>query len=458
MAVAFAFLTQLFLCLINTELWTAASERTAKSALDSDESPVHQPTDASALDMVSVHMYRLYDKYNRELNRPRDGNTVRSFKANPEIVEQKILYHFNLTSMQDSEVTLAATFHFFFDKRPRQQRSGLCKRFRSPACRLQHLHQPPSLRLLFRGASPNAALGPLLGNVTAFPHRRGDWQVKDVTQVVKGARADGQLLMTAEFDFGGKHPRYRERPSPHSLPYVLVYANDLSISEPNSVAATLQRYDPSPGKEEQEEGEEEEEPAPPANSSPGPRVRRDAGSRDPIQNNELPEVVEYRAFKDQELWDSTYLPQKPKPARKERRRKGQENGDGPGGSQILRFDERTMKKARRRQGNEPRLCSRRYLKVDFADIGWSEWVLSPKSFDSYYCAGTCEFPMSKVVRPSNHATIQSIVRAVGIVPGVPGPCCVPDKMSPLSVLFLDENKNAVLKIYPGMSVETCACR
>lgn len=68
------------------------------------------------------------------------------------------------------------------------------------------------------------------------------------------------------------------------------------------------------------------------------------------------------------------------------------------------------------------------------------------------------FLILQIVRPSNHATIQSIVRAVGIVPGIPEPCCVPDKMNSLGVLFLDENRNVVLKVYPNMSVETCACR
>lgn len=71
---------------------------------------------------------------------------------------------------------------------------------------------------------------------------------------------------------------------------------------------------------------------------------------------------------------------------------------------------------------------------------------------------TCFFLTLQIVRPSNHATIQSIVRAVGIVPGIPEPCCVPDKMNSLGVLFLDENRNVVLKVYPNMSVETCACR
>ena len=67
-------------------------------------------------------------------------------------------------------------------------------------------------------------------------------------------------------------------------------------------------------------------------------------------------------------------------------------------SPVLSFDERTMRKARRRQWGESqeRGCTRRNLRVDFADIGWSEWVLAPKAFEAYYCAGTCGFPMPKV--------------------------------------------------------------
>ena len=42
------------------------------------------------------------------------------------------------------------------------------------------------------------------------------------------------------------------------------------------------------------------------------------------------------------------------------------------------------------------LCRRRKLVVDFADIGWSEWVISPKSFEAHYCSGACPFPMSRV--------------------------------------------------------------
>ncbi|XP_041032048.1 growth/differentiation factor 10-like [Carcharodon carcharias] len=400
----------------------------------------------AAQDMVVVHMLKLYDKYNREGNRPRDGNTVRSFKAREEIIDHKILYHFNLTSIPESELILTATFHFLTQKRWRS-RHVFCKRSKDAPCPLP-THKTHPVHLTFRSASPTSPSGRLLGNVTVTPHRRGTWCLNDISHVIKDARRWEHLLVTAQLDFGEK---VQNPTQSGNLPYILVYANDLAISEPNSVGVSLQRYGPFPS------NEDESTPSP--NASRESRVRRETYYSSPsLQNNELPEV-EYSHYSKHDLWGNAYRSLKPKVARKERRRKEQGHSQQQLlRSQVLSFDERTMRNARRRQWNQPRTCSRRYLKVDFADIGWSEWIISPKSFDAYYCAGACEFPMSKVVRPSNHATIQSIVKAVGIIPGIPEPCCVPDKMNALSVLFFDESKNVVLKVYPNMSVETCACR
>lgn len=427
---------------------TKASDAEERSARDSDVLDI--PMDAlTATDALAQHMFKLYEKYNVESNRPKDGNTVRSFKANPENVEQRVLYWLNLTSLQGSEVILTSTFHFFFDKRPRQ-RSWFCQRFKNPSCRNKNYNHLPSFHFLFHSHSSGSAAGSLLGNITVVPHRRGAWLTKDVSVIIKEARDKNHLLITVELDYGDKYQRYQDQLSPSSIPYLLVYANDLAISEPNSVALSLQRYDPFLT---------DHQPTQSPDASPDLRVKRelDIDFTDPIENNELPEV-EYNSFKQHDMWESAYFALKPKTFKKDRQRKGQEHSDGFGKSQVLEFDQKTMKKARRRQWKEPRGCSRRYLKVDFADIGWNEWVLSPKSFDAFYCAGTCEFPIPKVVRPSNHATIQSIVKAVGIIPGIPEPCCVPEKMKSLAVLFLDESKNIVLKIYPNMSVETCACR
>lgn len=414
-------------------------------------------------DMVSNSMFKVYEKYSKEPQRKRDENTVRAFKAIPGDCNTSLCFQFNLSSIPDCEIILSATLHFL-DHRPRP-RLGICRRSRNLSCRLQHLQNPPPpSQLLFRGTSPNSAFPSPLGNLTLSPPRKGAWQTSDVTAVIKHARVLSEVFLTVEFDLGVKRhqlqrahdPNHPERPLQANLPYMLVYTDDLAIDEPNSVALTLQRYSPFPVGEE---------PTLPPDVSPldiSSRVKRHLPTLDQdmqLQTNHLPEV-HYNTLKNHELWQSTYFAPKAKPSKvKDGRLKL-----NPGGSEVLgkpqelSFDERTMKKARRRQWSEPRACARRYLRVDFADIGWSEWVLAPKAFDAFYCAGTCGFPIPKVVRPSNHATIQSIVRAVGIVPGVPEPCCVPDKMSPLSVLFLDPDKNLVLKVYPGMSVDTCACR
>lgn len=275
--------------------------------------------------------------------------------------------------------------------------------------------------------------------------------MQDVTVAIKEAREKGSHFVSVELDFGLQYHRQPEDTlSGASLPYLLMYADDHALDEPNSVAQTLQRYGP-----EAEVKEKTSHPSllPPKQGSKG-RVRRGVPSRpDSIQNNELPEV-EYRpsGSRKEDLFETAYhtlKPINPKPGRKERTRNGQDgeeevkhgerdrgsqspvlsldkrtqkkssdggsrlqdNSEGrsdgrndrgkAGGSKspMLSFDEWTMRKAKKRQwGSEPQIrsCSRRTLRVDFADIGWSEWVLAPKAFDAYYCAGTCGFPMTKV--------------------------------------------------------------
>lgn len=70
----------------------------------------------------------------------------------------------------------------------------------------------------------------------------------------------------------------------------------------------------------------------------------------------------------------------------------------------------------------------------------------------------CLLSHLQILKPSNHATIQSLVHAIGIPADVPAPCCVPDSLTSVTLLFFDENRNVVLKNYPAMSVESCACR
>nr|CAD7444472.1 unnamed protein product [Timema bartmani] len=48
--------------------------------------------------------------------------------------------------------------------------------------------------------------------------------------------------------------------------------------------------------------------------------------------------------------------------------------------------------------NTDEMCRRKKLVVNFGDIGWSDWVISPENFQAHYCAGRCPFPLNKLWR------------------------------------------------------------
>uniref|UniRef100_A0A5S6QWH7 TGF_BETA_2 domain-containing protein n=1 Tax=Trichuris muris TaxID=70415 RepID=A0A5S6QWH7_TRIMR len=109
------------------------------------------------------------------------------------------------------------------------------------------------------------------------------------------------------------------------------------------------------------------------------------------------------------------------------------------------------------KGAEKKRCKKYNLLVDFRDIGWGEQIIAPKTFEAHYCAGSCQFPLSSISNPSNHAIIQSIIHTIGLQPNVPQVCCSPDRMDSLTLLYFDEDQNVVLKTYPKMVVTSCGC-
>ncbi|CAN7994222.1 unnamed protein product, partial [Ixodes hexagonus] len=106
---------------------------------------------------------------------------------------------------------------------------------------------------------------------------------------------------------------------------------------------------------------------------------------------------------------------------------------------------------------EPFNCARHEMYVDFEKIGWSSWIISPKGYNAYFCKGRCSFPLGQDQLPTNHATVQSIVNELSLSPGVGTPCCVPNKLYSISLLYFDENENVVLKQYDDMVAASCGC-
>uniref|UniRef100_A0A8C5LPK5 TGF-beta family profile domain-containing protein n=1 Tax=Leptobrachium leishanense TaxID=445787 RepID=A0A8C5LPK5_9ANUR len=102
-------------------------------------------------------------------------------------------------------------------------------------------------------------------------------------------------------------------------------------------------------------------------------------------------------------------------------------------------------------------CQRHPLYVDFDEIGWSGWIISPRGYNAYHCKGSCPFPLGQNMRPTNHATVQSIINALKLVKGVSSPCCVPDKLFSINLLYFDDEENVILKQYDDMVAGSCGC-
>ncbi|KAL3055462.1 hypothetical protein OYC64_018189 [Pagothenia borchgrevinki] len=102
-------------------------------------------------------------------------------------------------------------------------------------------------------------------------------------------------------------------------------------------------------------------------------------------------------------------------------------------------------------------CQRQPLYVDFEEIGWSGWIVSPRGYNAYHCKGSCPFPLGQNMRPTNHATVQSIINALKLIKGIDTPCCVPDKLFSINLLYFDDAENVVLKQYNDMVAGSCGC-
>nr|CAD7407236.1 unnamed protein product [Timema poppensis] len=102
-------------------------------------------------------------------------------------------------------------------------------------------------------------------------------------------------------------------------------------------------------------------------------------------------------------------------------------------------------------------CSRENLYVDFDDIGWSSWIISPKGYSAYHCKGECNFPLEPSHLPTNHATVQSIVHEMGLTPEVGKPCCVPTSLASITFLYFNDDGNVILKMYEDMVADICGC-
>ncbi|XP_039593261.1 growth/differentiation factor 6-A [Polypterus senegalus] len=102
-------------------------------------------------------------------------------------------------------------------------------------------------------------------------------------------------------------------------------------------------------------------------------------------------------------------------------------------------------------------CSKKPLHVNFKELGWDDWIIAPLDYEAYHCEGVCDFPLRSHLEPTNHAIIQTLMNSMD-PNSTPPSCCVPTKLSPISILYIDSGNNVVYKQYEDMVVESCGCR
>uniref|UniRef100_A0AC35TJM4 TGF_BETA_2 domain-containing protein n=1 Tax=Rhabditophanes sp. KR3021 TaxID=114890 RepID=A0AC35TJM4_9BILA len=102
------------------------------------------------------------------------------------------------------------------------------------------------------------------------------------------------------------------------------------------------------------------------------------------------------------------------------------------------------------------LCHREDLMVDFKELHWNDWILAPEIYNAFQCRGICPNTSTSKLNVTNHAIVQSLIHSIN-PSSVPAPCCIPQQLSSLQILYVDANKQVVIKNYAEMIVESCGC-
>ncbi|XP_029461036.1 inhibin beta B chain [Rhinatrema bivittatum] len=105
------------------------------------------------------------------------------------------------------------------------------------------------------------------------------------------------------------------------------------------------------------------------------------------------------------------------------------------------------------------LCCRQQFYIDFRLIGWNDWIIAPSGYYGNYCEGSCPAYLAGVPGSASsfHTAVVNQYRMRGLNPGAVNSCCIPTKLSTMSMLYFDDEYNIVKRDVPNMIVEECGC-
>ncbi|KAF6320876.1 bone morphogenetic protein 10 [Rhinolophus ferrumequinum] len=133
--------------------------------------------------------------------------------------------------------------------------------------------------------------------------------------------------------------------------------------------------------------------------------------------------------------------------------------NGPGEEALLQMRSNIIydSTARIRRNAKGNYCKKTPLYIDFKEIGWDSWIIAPPGYEAYECRGVCNYPLAEHLTPTKHAIIQALVHLKNSQKASKA-CCVPTKLEPISILYLDKGVVTYKFKYEGMAVSECGCR
>ncbi|XP_070787858.1 growth/differentiation factor 15 [Pituophis catenifer annectens] len=133
-----------------------------------------------------------------------------------------------------------------------------------------------------------------------------------------------------------------------------------------------------------------------------------------------------------------------------------EEGTGMPSLTIEAETRKAVRKARQLDEEECRKgdgkCCLRSLKVSFEAIGWSDWVVAPRSYSMKFCEGSCPHNYKPA---SMHAQIKA--RLHSLSGETPAPCCVPAAYEPMVLMHYGDDGNVATQLFDDMIVTRCHC-
>ena len=127
---------------------------------------------------------------------------------------------------------------------------------------------------------------------------------------------------------------------------------------------------------------------------------------------------------------------------------------------IINTQSKAVERAKRHAFNcihHQQQCCKQSLYVNFTELGWNNWVIQPTGYFANYCVGDCVSgsPTPDIFKHF-HSQIVDQHRRQNPFASI-SPCCVPTRLSTITLLYFGIDNTIIKADLPKMVVEECGC-